>query len=91
MSADSIMAAVNVQETVKMYAIYLGIYDEFVRAYVMTGEGKCRHYCNPGLHDGFERKVMPALQELCGNRLGENPHSQLHPVGMLLLRKNRLL
>jgi len=91
MNQESLMKAVNVRETVKMYAIYLGIYDEFVRAYVMTGEGMCRHYCNPGLHESFERKVMPELQELCGGQWGENPRSPLHPVGKLLLRKNKLL
>lgn len=56
MTGEELLRAVNVRETVKMYAIYLGIYDEFVRAYVMTGEGMCRHYCNPGLHESFERK-----------------------------------
>lgn len=80
MSID--MTTINKRETVKLWAILHGKYDEYVRAY-STEDNNLRRY--------WETMIEPEVQRQCGKDWGENPRLPLHPIGYALMERNGLL
>lgn len=85
------MEAVNLKNTIKMYAVATGRYPQFITAYAMYEPRKDekRKLVNPKFHDYFEAQAIYELQTLCGDKLGSNPNDPGHPVRMLLDNFNR--
>jgi len=73
---------INKRETVKLWAILHGKYDEYVRAY-SSEENNLRRY--------WETMIEPEVQRQCGKDWGENPRLPLHPIGYALMERNGLL
>lgn len=73
---------VNKRETIKLWAILHGKYDEFVHAY-STEDNNLRRY--------WESMIEPEVQRQCGEYWGENPRLPLHPIGYALMERNGLL
>ena len=79
MNTEGLMIGINKRETVKLYAILLGKYDDYVRAY-SSKEGDLRRY--------WENVIEPEAARFCGNAWGQNPRITTHPVGKALMQKN---
>lgn len=73
---------INRQETVKLYAILLGKYSDYVQAYGAPGSQ---------LHRYWKDVMEPQAIAYSGDSWGRNPRLPTHPVGAALMRKNRLL
>lgn len=74
--------AVNRRETVKLYAILLDKYSDYVQAYSAPGSQ---------LHRYWQDVMEPQARDYSGDSWGRNPRLPTHPVGAALMRKNGLL
>ena len=72
---------INIRESLKMLSRKCSKYSDMCRAYARTkfADGKW-DWTFPKLHDDFEREMMPLLEQICGDRLGENPNDPSHPL-----------
>ena len=82
MSFDELKKAINRRESVKLWAVIFGKYDEYVRVYATK---------NSPLKNYWANVIEPEVQRYCGEHWGENPRSPLHPIGHELLKRNGLL
>lgn len=74
MNYETLIAVINRQEAMRILSIKMGKYSQFCNAYeTVLVEGK-RKFRNPGLKNSFDSQMMPILEHVCGNELGENPH-----------------
>ena len=79
MANESLQKAINRRESVKLWAVLNGKYDDYVRAY-SSKEGDLRRY--------WENVIEPEAARFCGNAWGQNPRITTHPVGKALMQKN---
>ena len=82
MNFEELKRAINIRETIKLWAILHGKYDEYVRAY-SSEDNNLRRY--------WETMIEPEVQRECGTFWGENPRIPLHPIGYALMERNGLL
>lgn len=83
MNSDELKRAINVRETIKLYFIAIGRYNDFVQAYAMEleGNGRCSwHWRNQQLHDSTAAQHEPTIMKMCGNWFGFNPNNPAHPM-----------
>ena len=71
--------AINRRESVKLWAILNGKYDEYVRVYASK---------NSPLLNYWENVIEPEVQRFCGSAWGENPRLPIHPIGRALMTRN---
>lgn len=74
--------AINRRETVKLYAILIDKYSDYVQAYGTPGSP---------LHRYWMDVMEPQAMAYSGDAWGSNPRLPTHPVGAALMRKNGLL
>ena len=79
MANESLQKAINRRESVKLWAVLNGKYDDYVRAY-SSKESDLRRY--------WENVIEPEAARFCGNAWGQNPRITTHPVGKALMQKN---
>ena len=77
-----IESAINRRETVKLYAVLIGKYSDYVQAYGTPGSP---------LHRYWKDVMEPQAMAYSGDSWGRNPRLPTHPVGAALMRKNGLL
>lgn len=70
---------INKRETVKLWAILHGKYDDYVRAY-SNEDNNLRRY--------WETMIEPEVMRYCGEQWGENPRLTSHPIGGALMTRN---
>ena len=74
--------AVNRRETVKLYAVLIDKYSDYVQAYSAPGSQ---------LHRYWQDVMEPQAMAYSGDSWGKNPRLPTHPVGAALMRKNGLI
>lgn len=80
---NTLVRAINIRETVKLYFTAIGRYNDFIRAYAMEFDGCGRgswHWRNQQLHDSTAAHHEPIIQQICGAWLGYNPNNPAHPM-----------
>lgn len=77
---EQIMRAVNIRNTIRMYADALDVYSDFCRAYVTAEKGKGFKY--PNLHNNFAANYEVEAMRISGSRWGENPNDPSHPMNI---------
>ena len=82
MANESLQKAINRRESVKLWAVLNGKYDDYVRAY-STEDNNLRRY--------WETMIEPEVQRQCGKDWGENPRLTSDPIGGALMAKNGLI
>jgi hypothetical protein len=70
--------AINRRESVKLWAILNGKYDEYVRVYASK---------NSPLRNYWENVIEPEVQHFCGDAWGYNPRLTTHPIGKAIYTK----
>ena len=76
---ESLQKAINRRESVKLWAVLNGKYDDYVRAYA-SEKSPLRNY--------WENVIEPEVQRFCGSSWGENPRLPIHPIGRALMTRN---
>ena len=79
---ESLQKAINRRESVKLWAVLNGKYDDYVRAYA-SEKSSLRNY--------WENVIEPEVMRFCGSSWGENPRLTSHPIGGALMAKNGLI
>ena len=79
---ESLQKAINRRESVKLWAVLNGKYDDYVRAYASENSPQ-RNY--------WENVIEPEVMRFCGEQWGENPRLTSHPIGGALMAKNGLI
>lgn len=82
MNIEELKRAINIRETIKLYAILLDKYSDYVQAYGTPGSP---------LHRYWKDVMEPQAMAYSGDSWGMNPRLPTHPVGAALMRKNGLL
>lgn len=82
MNIEELKRAINIRETIKLYAILLDKYSDYVQAYGTPGSS---------LHRYWKDVMEPQAMAYSGDSWGKNPRLPTHPVGAELMRKNGLL
>lgn len=82
MNFEELKRAINIRETIKIYAILIGKYSDYVQAYSTPGSQ---------LHRYWKDVMEPQAMAYSGDSWGRNPRLPTHPVGAALMRKNGLL
>lgn len=77
---NGIKRRINCRETLKLLSIKLGRYADFCTAYSYEKINGKYQYKNPNLKNAFDADMMPTLERICGNRLGDNPNDPTHPI-----------
>ena len=78
MANESLQKAINRRESVKLWAILNGKYDDYVRAYA-SEKSPLRNY--------WENVIEPEVMRYCGEQCGENPRLTIHPIGRALMTR----
>lgn len=82
MNIEELKRAINIRETIKLYAILLGKYSDYVQAYSAPGSQ---------LHRYWKDVMEPQAMAYSGDSWGKNPRLPTHPVGAALMRKNGII
>ena len=82
MANESLQKAINRRESVKLWAVLNGKYDDYVRAYASK---------NSPLRNYWENVIELEVMRYCGSSWGENPRLTSHPIGGALMAKNGLI
>ena len=82
MNFEELKRAINIRETIKLYAILLDKYSDYVQAYSAPGSQ---------LHRYWKDVMEPQAMAYSGDSWGRNPRLPTHPVGYALMERNGLL
>lgn len=79
-NGQGIRDSINIQLSLKMLAKKLGKYAEFCAANDRMREGKASVLVNPQRKYNLDSDLMPLLEKICGEHLGDNPNNPNHPL-----------
>ena len=80
MNYENLIVKINCRESVKLWAILAGKYDDYVKAYCDAAI--------PSLKQYWKNVIEPEVQHFCGAAWGTNPRLTTHPIGKALMSKN---
>lgn len=77
---SSLIRRINVDEALRILCIKIGKYADLCTAYVHEKINGKYVYKYPNLKHDFDNEMMPLLEKICGNKLGDNPYDPNHPI-----------
>lgn len=79
-NAEEMIRRINIHEALKILAWKIGMYNRMCSVFVKVKVDGRYVYANPEKKYAFESEFMPMLEEICGDRLGDNPNLPDHPI-----------
>lgn len=77
---NRLIRRINIDEALRIMCIKMNKYADLCHAHSVEKINGKYEYKYPGLKHDFDSEMMPLLEKICGNMLGQNPYDPDHPV-----------